>query len=138
MSYEINFDDDDGRISTKVAFNLYLTSEDVDDIVTTAFEGGINYWCGQVSIDGEPLGDCASEHVSKGGSVTLYDKVDSKEFTLDRDAVVRGIAEYIAHDGFEILEVSKAGRATVDPGFVDANVADSIVQYAVFGDIVYA
>ena len=137
MSYEINVDDN-GKISTKVEFNLQLTSEDVDDIVTSAFEGGINYWCNHVSICGEPLGDYASEHISKGGSVTLYDEVDDKEFTLDRDAVVRGVAEYIAHDGFEILEVSKVGRATVDSGLVDANVADSIVQYAIFGDIVYA
>ena len=32
----------------------------------------------------------------------------------------------------------RAGEFEIDPGMIDANEADSIIQYALFGELVYA
>ena len=33
------------NFKVKAELEINVTQEDIDDIVTTAMEGGINYWC---------------------------------------------------------------------------------------------
>ena len=40
------------EICTKIT--VYLTQQDIDDIMVSAFEGGINYWCRRVVVQGVP------------------------------------------------------------------------------------
>jgi len=49
------------NFKVKAELEINVTQEDIDDIVTTALEGGINYWCGKVEVDGDYLGEYASE-----------------------------------------------------------------------------
>lgn len=125
-------------VAAEVPLTVTITDEDIDDILVSAFEGGINYWCTKVRFVGEPVGDCASEHVSRGGTVTLHDSEDDKDFELTRDGVIKGVLQYLVKPtSCDILEVVNH-KLIIDTGYVDADVADSIVQYALFGDIVYA
>lgn len=36
----------------KVALEIVLTQEDIDDIMCGALEGGINYWCDEAKVMG--------------------------------------------------------------------------------------
>lgn len=54
-----------------------VTPQDIDDIMVTALEGGINYWCRKAKVVGEYLGECASDQISRGGSLILYDAESS-------------------------------------------------------------
>lgn len=72
------------NINYKVEFD----NECIDDIMATALEGGITYWCDDAEVVGE-----------------------------------RG------------LDVIYQGK--IDPSNIDAEDADAIIQYAIFGEVVY-
>ena len=113
----------------KVELNVKVTGQDIDDILVTAFEGGITYWCDEVQVKGDYLGEYASDQVSRGGVVRLHDEDGWHELNLAK--ILDGIKKYLATDN-SILEGKE-----IDTCQVDADIADSIVQYALFGEIVY-
>ena len=41
----------------EVSFNVLVTDEDIDDIMVSALEGGINHWCAEAKVQGEYLGE---------------------------------------------------------------------------------
>ena len=51
----------------KAEISVRISTEDIDDIVTTALEGGICYWCRRAEVKGKYLGEFASEQISRGG-----------------------------------------------------------------------
>ncbi len=111
-----------------------VTDEDVDDILTTAFEGGIGYWCSEVNvINGDFHGaKYASHAVSKGATVRLKlhpeEAGDDEPNLLDAKAIRKGIRKAAEHAG-------KTVRAFMDNH--DAGDADNAVQFAVFGKLIY-
>ena len=36
----------------EVSFNVLVTDEDIDDIMVSALEGGINHWCAEAKVQG--------------------------------------------------------------------------------------
>jgi len=118
------------RISASVTFKVL--DEDIDDIMVTALEGGITYWCNRAEVVGEYLGECASEQISRGGMLRLYDCESDAVYELTLDKFLRGLATYIS--GCYDIAVD-GGR--VDPGMIDAEGADCIIQYAIFDDVIY-
>lgn len=118
-----------------VVFNFVVSDEDIDDIMSAALDGGITYWCGKAEVVGEYLGEYASEQISRGGTLRLYDIEEPKavyELTLEKFLV--GLRLWIENE--RAFELTKAGR--LDVGQIDAPAADSIIQYALFNDIVYS
>ena len=109
-----------------------VLDEDIDDIMITALEGGITYWCNRAEVVGEYLGECASEQISKGGVLRLYDCESDEVYTLTLDKLLRGLSRYLCDNYDRVVD---EGR--VDPGEIDAEGADCIVQYALFNDLVY-
>jgi hypothetical protein len=108
-----------------------ITDQVIDDILTAAFEGGINYWCSRVRIKagtvlGEP-GRWASECVSRGATLELLDGEDEWH-DLDRGAIERGIRQ-AATDNDLHVDVWYEGH--------DADDADVAVQLAIYGEVVY-
>ena len=57
----------------KAEISVRISTEDIDDIVTTALEGGICYWCRRAEVKGKYLGEFASEQISRGGVLVLHD-----------------------------------------------------------------
>ncbi len=116
------------------AFNFVVSDEDIDDIMSAALDGGITYWCGRAKVVGEYLGEYASEQISRGGVLKLYDIEEPKavyELTLDKFLV--GLRLWIENE--RAFQLTEAGR--LDVGQIDAAAADTIIQYALFCNIVY-
>ena len=94
-----------------------LTDENITDILTSSLEGGVTSdWCCKVTVVGEYLGEYASEQVSRGGMLTfsMWDPTEA-DVTLTKAVTENG----------------------VNTGNIDAGRADAIVQYALFGELVY-
>jgi hypothetical protein len=103
----------------------------VDDILSTAFEGGINYWCDEVKVDSYPEGaEFASDCVSRGGVIEIHD-FDSGWHTLDLKKFIDGLSEYLNNEDFGVH------NAEVLLDDYDAGDADIIVQLALFGEVMY-
>lgn len=120
-----------------VNLQIVVTQEDIDDIMVTALEGGINYWCGKAEVDGSYLGEYASDQISRGGTLILHDTEEKRTELLTKEKLLQGIRMYAEQpknsDIFETVD----HELHIDCCMVDANVADSIIQYAVFSEVVY-
>lgn len=120
-----------------VVLDVFLSDDNIDNIMVTALEGGICYWCDKVEVAGECVGDYASEQISRGGTLRLYDFEEENWQELTREKFIAGLKKYIinptASDICEIVD----HEVRIDTCQVDAEVADAIIQYAVFGDIIY-
>lgn len=109
-----------------------LDSNDIDDIVCVAFEGGINYWCRKAEVVGAYLGNYASEQISKGGSVILYDGESDDKWELNLENFLKGLQLYLEKNSNSIVK-----NGMIDTYNVDAEIADMIIQYALFGELVF-
>ena len=105
-----------------------LTDEDVDDIMADALDSGVGYWCGEVEVAGEYLGDYASEQISRGGILIFHDAEDPEDVhALDLESFLKGYR----------LSVERGYFSGDLDGEYDAGTADVIVQLALFGDVIY-
>lgn len=117
-----------------------VTGEDIDDIMESAMTG-CTYWCSHADVVGEYLGEYASEQISHGGSIIFYDMEDERSSSeLTRDKFLEGLRMlFEAQNGIHTLMVEERdGSIYVNPGMIDADAADSVIQYALFGEIIYA
>jgi hypothetical protein len=122
-----------------VTIPLKITKQFVDDVCTTAFEGGINYWCDAVRINDNDYkgGEYASDVISRGGSLTLViDDAEDMDFeeqtiTLTLDKFIKGFQQYAN------WAVSRNLEVCTDASDIDAELADVIIQFAVFDEIVF-
>ena len=122
----------------KVEMEVTITQEDVDDIMATALEGGITYWCCEAEVVGEYLGKYASDQISRGGILKLYDNEEDEVYELTLEKFKKGVTMYLSdpHAPCNIIDIDK-GDYTLDCGMVDGDVADMIVQYALFGEVMF-
>ncbi len=109
-----------------------LTMQDIDDIMCAALEGGINYWCSEAEVDGDYLGEYASEQISRNGTLKLHDSEEDKVYELTLEKFCQGFRLYL-EQGCHIAIEDNA----VDTCDIDANDADCIIQLGLFGEVVY-
>lgn len=114
---------------------INVTQQDIDDIMATALEGGITYWCNKATVVGDYLGEYASEQISRGGTLILHDAEEDYEYVLNIDNFLEGLQQAIEDHWFEDYEWYIGNE--LDTCNVDAEVADVIIQLALFGDIIY-
>jgi len=120
-----------------------FTTEEINDLIVAALEGGINYWCGKAEIVKDKDSDTysgvapedqsnvhfASDVVGYGGKLTLTDVEDEDEkWELDLSKMLKGIQMYCEDNNI-------APEDLMDNH--DADTADAIVQFALFNEIVY-
>lgn len=126
----------------KVALEIVLTQEDIDDIMCGALEGGINYWCDEAKVMGGYLGEYGSEQIARGGKLRLhllepFDKDDTEYYELDLEKFKKGVELWaITPVGCNCLEQID-GKIRFDTCNADAIVCDAIIQYALFGDVIF-
>lgn len=123
---------------------MKLSKVDIDDIMSSAIEGGINYWCCEMEpVGGKWLGQYYCEQISKGGAIefTTNEPFEDDEngneietYVLDPEKFNKGFEMYLKKYGEKTLS---DGKGNFDGCMVDALVADSIVQFALFGEEVY-
>ena len=125
----------------KREIEILITNEDIDDIMVTALEGGINYWCIRCDVVGEYRGEYASEQISRGGELNfkVMEKFeDGKDtYTLSKEKLLAGIETYLEWD-LDIITRDTATEFALDACRIDGCRADMIVQYALFGDLIYS
>lgn len=123
------------NFSMKVEIELIITQQDIDDIMCAALEGGINYWCSEAEVVGDYLGEYASEQISRGGALKLHDAEEDEVYELTLEKFLSGVKQFIAAGNTMCLEFSAYNY--IDACNIDAGDADSIIQYALFDDVVY-
>ena len=110
-----------------------VTAEDVDDIMESAMTGAV-YWCREAIVTSSYLGEYASEQISRGGTLSFV-PFEGGKWTLDLERFKKGLYMYLKNHE-ESSRCICDGK--VDPGQIDSVAADCVIQYAMFGDIIYA
>ena len=124
-----------GKNEIKVSF--FYTDEDLMDIVVTALEGGIGYWACldntgkdfEDQPDDMPVSEWCWELLKQGKQLHFYDdsgEEEEAEYFLDMASLYTGIGKAIANKCWD-----------GDMDMLDADVADAIIQYAIFDDVIY-
>lgn len=109
-----------------------VTRQDIDDIMATALEGGINHWCRKAEVVGGYLGEYASDQISRGGPLILHDAESSDKWELTLEKLLDGIKLYLEEGCHVHVEDNR-----IDACDIDADGADCIVQFAIFGEVVF-
>ena len=114
-----------------------VTRDQMDSFLVTALEGGINYWCGSAEITKPAQEDTdhqdakyASHVISRNGQLKMVDVEDPNEiWWLTRDKMLKGIEMGLKWGNYGSVENMLDCH--------DAETADVIVQYVLFGEIVF-
>lgn len=109
-----------------------LIDPDIDDLMVTALEGGINYWCDLAKAKLVPDGiehEYLSDLISRGGVIELHDEVMDERYDLNLSKFLNGVTMACEHYGFNSAQELLENH--------DAEVADVIIQFAIFGEIKY-
>ncbi|BAQ90817.1 hypothetical protein [uncultured Mediterranean phage uvMED] len=133
----------------KLNVQIELKPDDINDILCTAFEGGVDYWCsGIVGSDGdlELINNGAVEieyeyeHVGYGGKLEVHVQANNNTaMILDLENFQSGLQKWMDKNpnSVEVHHDYRNKYTTLDIGNIDAGDADCIVQYALFGKLVY-
>ena len=119
--------------------------ETLNDLASTA-TGGIGYWAQWLRLsvgldnEGNPVNDDGDYNPPEYGHFGKYRQFDEatgepfgETFTLDADLILKGIEAFSKSDSAYWHRVA----TDVIDGSADIDACDSIVQYAVFGKLVY-
>ena len=124
-------------VTTKNDVTFCLTETDVTDIVCSAFNGGISYWCTYAEVVGDQRGSTWEQQIALGGSILL--KYEDGQDTLNLDKFLTGLTLYLSEFELDLSEFEKKEDGSYVFDFdIDAVSADLIIQYALFGEQVYA
>lgn len=127
---------DEKKFSVHIEMDVSLTQQDIDDIMVTALGGGINYWCGSAKVVEEKrCSEWGHEQIARGGALILHDAESSDKWELNLEKFLTGVKLWLQNNEDRYGAVASDG--TLDPGEVDAEMADLIVQYALFGKPVF-
>ena len=106
---------------------IEVTDDHLDSILTGAFEGGSNYWAVKVEVakDDYKGKKYASECVAAGGELYIHTTDDGK-YLLTKEYLINGLQMYLDDSKYKNW-----------PDGGDAQTDDLILQYALFGEVVY-
>lgn len=123
---------------------IELTSQDIEDIMVTALEGGIGYWA-RLDNTGdayknapkeEPVSITCARELLAGNNVFFEDvEEDGSEYVLNLHMLLKGIGQWIDANMTSLKGLVMHG--SIDTYDIDAAIADEIIQYALFGEIVF-
>lgn len=119
------------RYEVRAEITIGLTQQDIDDIMSTALDS-ICYWCGTAEVVGDYLGEYASEQISRGGCLLLHDAESAATWELNREKFLNGVKLYFEKGCHVQVEDNR-----IDTCDVDAADADCIIQFALFGEVVF-
>lgn len=132
-----------GAMTAIVTARVTLTFDDefLSNLLITAFDGQYGsswFWAEAVGKDWltEVVGDdellWKSCHIIEKEPHT--ENARRKSAVIDHNALGRGIMLLLQHEGYTNLKIALLER---DSGQIDANGADTIMQFTVFGEEVY-
>lgn len=126
--------------------DVTITDQDIEEILDCALETGINYWADSAQVVGTYAGKNIYEHFNNNGLVSIHltegsiVKEGPEWYELDRKKLVNGIKKYLEdpEKPYDILSHNYPDETGLDTSQIDAEVADMIIQYALFDEIVFA
>lgn len=126
----------------KVTTNININDDDIEDILESAFIDRVMWsgYCEKDIPDGEKwLDDYYSKHIVKGGKLLMLDIEDGEEYILDRETILRGIGKAYQENGgtFHEWNISFVWVENNKIVNMDSWLADTIIQYGVFGEVIY-
>jgi len=135
-------------MNLEIDITLYFSNEDIDDILSSALEGGIGYWAcldnttadwkvARTELRKEKPDEIPTYEevmirlLENGKSVHLIDTetIDDEEpdiYSFNADDLANGIKMSIENEHW---------RGDMDE--IDSEIGDVIIQYACFGDIIF-
>ena len=122
------------EFEVKLELNARVSTRDIDDIMCAALEGGITDWCRAVKPVDKPLGEYGHEQIARGGSLMLYDAESNDKWELTLNKFLRGLALAIESGVSVTID---AESSYIDTSDVDGECADMIIQYALFGELIF-
>lgn len=122
-------------VERKVVDNV--TANDIETVIVNSFEGGSGYWLGldtenEESVwgnkpKGVPYSTWATQMLLEGKTLHFYDvEEESEKFTLNLEQLVLG---------FQLNAEKRPFDCDLSDG--DATTSDCILQYGIFGQLVY-
>lgn len=125
------------KVVGKVVVELNLVEDDISAIIDNAFDGSIGYWAGvdnrgqlwDGKPKGEPISTWATKLILEGSGVKLYDvegEEDDESWTLTLDKLI---------EGYKLNYINRPHDNDIENG--DATTYDCIIQYALFGEVVF-
>lgn len=121
----------------QIITTIVIFKEDIDNIMATALEGGITYWADKAEPRCGVEFYLASDVVSKGGSIFIHDNEENATYELTKAKLIQGIRMYAEQpknsDIFEIID----HELYIAGDMIDEEVSDIIIQYALFGEVIY-
>lgn len=113
--------------------DVTITAQDIDDIMGDALDY-IIYWCRKAEVGEDTYyGEYASDQISRGGTLILYDRESDDKWTLTLEKFLFGFKAAIengyADDWFE--------NGKIEWSYLDGPAVDVIVQLALFGEVVF-
>lgn len=126
----------------EVVVNVMVTDDDIDDIMCAALEWGINYWADRVNTKGKYRGKYAYKQISRGGELRIhieepFDEGDSGWRTLTKGNFLYGLKKWLATSGNELKILPNENYLGIDVSNIDADAADTIIQYALFDENIF-
>ena len=119
----------------KAVIEVDITEEDIDDIMCAALEGGINYWCNRAEVVGDYLGEYGHEQIARNGKLLFHDSEEDEVYELTLEKFIKGVRMAIEQGFYAGYGWYEDGK--IDTCLVDADVADVIIQLALFDEIVF-
>lgn len=124
------------KFEVQADIKVIITQEDIDDIMVGALEGGITYWCCEAEVVEEKrCGDWGHEQIARGGALILHDAESDDKWELNLEKFLNGVKLWIQNGDDRYHALQKDG--TLDTCEIDGEMADLIVQYALFGEVVF-
>ena len=122
-----------------LSFSIVVTPEDIDDIMVSALEGGITHWANKAKVlEEKRVAEWGHEQIARDGELHIhviepFDQKDTEWYVLTKEKFLNGLEKPKYSDCLEFVD----HELRIDTCYVDANVADTIIQYALFGEVIY-
>jgi len=132
-------------VEIRVSIPVELDDQFFEDVIVTTFEGGSNYWVETAEVvhpteqraRGVALSIWAAAALNAGGSVVIGFEDEKK--TLTQAMLVKGVELWVKNhpQAVTFFMEHRSGKRKIETCNVDAGDADAILQYALFGQLVY-
>lgn len=114
---------------------IFLTVENIDDIMACALEGGIVYWADAADvIEEKRVAPWGHEQIARDGILMIHDFEEDRTHKLTLKKFLTGFKIWVEEGKDFYGAVSSSG---VDCCNIDGDCADNIIQYALFGEVLY-
>lgn len=118
----------------KAVVEIEITEQQLSDMLCSAFEGGVNYWCSEVSPavgENRNYTGHLSDAIARGDvtKIAVADSEGEDVHTITRDDLINAF-------GLLSKKVPHQFKYWLDDNS-DASTADCWFQLAVFGEVIY-